>query len=449
MSGADWDRLLALAVEAGRYGFVLLDGVGLVLHVNDAVCELLRRPRSDLLEVSISSLLHPDDRRWVQAELELLLAGRIDRLRYETRLVAGDGSHVWAELNARSACVDERVRAVVMFEDAGNRVLREHELRRLADTDPLTDLYNRRRFAAELEHHLMLAERYGARGSLLMLDIDELKRINDAHGHAAGDRTITLTAEVLRARVRVSDVVARLGGDEFAVLLPAADGTEAALVAAALLAEMSGRSQADGVTATLSIGLSTVAEGTDATSLLDAADAAMYEAKRRGGNSFAIRDQAPSAPPRSDHPRRRHRDTSDAGPDRAPENTARADAGNLGVDIEAVLQTVSELGSASLGLLAWELCVDRRAVATAWTAAIRDGMLKPAGYDSLDHEWQYELTSTGQARAHPTDTPSAHEPARHARHNNCTTPPAMEGPARSRSSRRRTRPAKPKPPNQT
>ena len=51
MSGADWDRVLALAVEAGRYGFVLLDGVGLVLHVNDAVCELLRRPRSDLLEV--------------------------------------------------------------------------------------------------------------------------------------------------------------------------------------------------------------------------------------------------------------------------------------------------------------------------------------------------------------------------------------------------------------
>ena len=282
-----------------------------------------------------------------------------------------------------------------------------------------------------------------------MLDIDELKRINDAHGHAAGDRTITLTAEVLRARVRVSDVVARLGGDEFAVLLPAADGTAAALVAAALLAEMRGRSQADGVTATLSIGLSTVAEGTDATSLLEAADAAMYEAKRRGGNSFAIRDQAPSAPPRSDHPRRWHRDTSDAGPDRTPENAARADAGNVDVDLEAVLQTVSELGSASLGLLAWELCVDRRAVATAWTAAIRDGLLKPAGYDSLDHEWQYELTSAGQARAHPTDTPSAPEPARHARHNSSATPPAMEGPARSRSSRRRTRPAKPKPPNQT
>jgi len=449
VSGADWDRLLALAVEAGRYGFVLLDRVGLVLHVNDAVCELLRRPRGDLVEVSISSLLHPDDRGWVQAELELLLAGRIDRLRYEMRLVAGDGSDVWAELNARSACVDERVRAVVMFEDAGNRVLREHELRRLADTDPLTDLYNRRRFAAELEHHLTLAERYGARGSLLVLDIDGLKRINDAHGHAAGDRTITLTAEVLRARVRVSDVVARLGGDEFAVLLAAADGTEAALVAAALLAEMRGRSQAEGVKASLSIGLSRVVEGTDAASLLEAADAAMYEAKRGGGNSFAIRDQAPSAPPRSEHPLRWYRDASDAGLDRAAENAARADVGSVDVDLEVVLQTLSELGSASLGLLAWELCVDRRAIATAWTAAIRDGMLKPAGYDSLDHEWQYELTSAGLACAHPTDTPSAHEPARHARRTNFAKPPAIEAPARSRSSRRRTRPGKPKPPNHT
>ena len=145
---------------------------------------------------------------------------------------------------------------------------------------------------------------------------------------------------------------------------------------------MRGRSQADGVTATLNIGLSPGAEGTDATSLLDAADAAMYEAKRGGGNSFAIRDQAPSAPRRADHRRCWHRDTSDAGPDRAPENPAGADAGNVDVDLEAVLQTVSELGRASLGLLAWELCVDRRAVATAWTAAIRDGMLKPAGYDS-------------------------------------------------------------------
>jgi len=449
VSGTDWERLLASAVEAGRYGFVLLDRMGVVLHVNDAVCELLHRPRRELLEVSISSLLHPDDRGLVQAELELLLAGRIDRVRYEARLVAGDGSEVWAELNARSACVDERVRAVVMFEDAGNRVLREHELRRLADSDPLTDLYNRRRFAAELERHLTLAERYGARGSLLVLDIDRLKRINDAHGHAAGDRMITLTADVLRARVRVSDVVARLGGDEFAVLLAAADGTEAAVVAAALLAEMRGRSQAQGVNASLSIGLSPVVEGGDAASLLEAADAAMYEAKRAGGNSFAIRDQPPSAPLRSAHPHRWSRDASDAGLDRAAETAARADVGSVEVDLEGVLQTLRELGSASLGLLAWELCVDRSAIARAWTAAIRDGLLTPAGYDALDHEWQYELTSAGLARTQATGTPLTSEPGGHARRNTPPKPPGPDAPARSRSGRRRPRPGRPRPPSHT
>ena len=303
MSDAEWDRLLTLAVEAGRYGFVLLDGAGRVLHANSAASQLLHRRRTDLVRASIPSLLHPDDRGWVEVELELLLAGGIHHLRHEARLATGDGGHVWAELNARSACVGQGVRAVVMLEDAGDRSLREHELRRLADTDPLTDLYNRRRFAAELEHHLMLAERYGARGALLVLDIDGLKRINDTHGHATGDRTITLTAELLRARVRVSDVVARLGGDEFAVLLPAADGTEAALVATSLLAEIRNRSQAAGVQASLSIGVSLVSDAASAETLLEAADAAMYQAKRRGGNSFAIREQTATQHP--DAPRRR------------------------------------------------------------------------------------------------------------------------------------------------
>ena len=165
----------------------------------------------------------------------------------------------------------------------------------------------------------------------------------------------------------------------------------------------------------------------------------------------AIRSRSetrPSAPPRSDDPRRWHRDTSDAGPDRTPENAARGDAdANVDVDLEAVLQTVSKLAAPASGYFAGSYASMVAAVATAWTAAIRDGLLKPAGYDSLDHAWQYELTSAGQARAHPTDTPSAPEPARHARHNSSATPPAMEGPARSRSSRRQTE--QPKVHNQT
>ncbi len=414
MTGADWASLLGSAIDAGQYGFLLLDGDGRLLFANRAAGELLHRREDELRGVTLASLIHPDDRGWVETELELLLAGAIYRLRYETRFVAADGQALWSELNARSVDVDQLVRAVVMFEDAGDRFLREHELRRLADTDPLTELFNRRRFAAEFDHHLTRAKRYGARGTLLVLDIDGLKGINDAHGHAAGDRVIVLTAEVLRARVRASDVVGRLGGDEFALLLPAAGEAEATAIADSLLEMMRARSAAEGVEASLSIGVASVKAGADAAGLFGSADSALYDAKRRGGNAYAVADSAsargrargedPAVAPRPRSARKRR-------------SAASSVPGEARVDRGLLLATVKELEGASLGLVAWELGVAREAVAEVWSAAIREGMLRPAGYDAFDHEWQYELTRDGEVHlradrpsSEATEVPDANRP---------------------------------------
>ena len=413
MTSTDWASLLGSAIDAGQYGFLLLDGNGRLLFANRAAGELLHRPEQELQGATLASLIHPDDRGWVETELELLLAGAIYRLRYETRFIAADGQALWSELNARSVDIDQRIRAVVMFEDAGDRFLREHELRRLADTDPLTDLFNRRRFATEFDHHLTRAKRYGARGALVVLDIDGLKGINDAHGHAAGDRVIVLTAEVLRARVRASDVVGRLGGDEFALLLPAAGEDEATAIADSLLEMMRARSAAEGVEASLSIGVASVRAGADATSLFGSADSALYDAKRRGGNAYAVAD-----------PERAGRASGEdatvpagRGGARKRRRAASGGAGEGHVDLGLLLATVKELGNASLGLLAWELGVAREAVAEIWSAAIREGMLRPAGYDAFDHEWQYELTSDGEVHlraerpaGEATEVPDANHP---------------------------------------
>jgi diguanylate cyclase (GGDEF)-like protein len=178
-----------------------------------------------------------------------------------------------------------------MLEDASDRRLRERELRRLADTDPLTQLHNRRGFSAELERHLARGDRYGEHSAVLVLDIDGLKTINDTHGHLAGDNTIIDTATLLRNTLRGTDVVARMGGDEFAVLLPAASAEQAVAVARALLHSAGGRPRAAGaLQATLSIGIATSSEtASDTATLLEDADQAMYEVKRAGGNGYAMR----------------------------------------------------------------------------------------------------------------------------------------------------------------
>jgi diguanylate cyclase (GGDEF)-like protein len=125
----------------------------------------------------------------------------------------------------------------------------------------------------------------------MLLDIDEMKQINDAHGHRAGDAAITATAALLRSRLRASDVIARIGGDEFAVLLPAATEPDAASLSAAILHAVKAAPAADArALPTLSIGVAIVTPtDRDPAGILERADLAMYAAKHSNGNGFAIR----------------------------------------------------------------------------------------------------------------------------------------------------------------
>ena len=95
----------------------------------------------------------------------------------------------------------------------------EASVQRLADHDPLTDLWNRRRFEEELRRQVARCQRYGEKAALLVMDLDGFKAVNDSFGHKVGDDLLKLVAAALQRRVRGTDAVARLGGDEFAVLL--------------------------------------------------------------------------------------------------------------------------------------------------------------------------------------------------------------------------------------
>jgi len=169
-----------------------------------------------------------------------------------------------------------------------DRLHSEHaRVARSAETDSLTEVANRRAFDRVVGS--MGASGDGRRVAVLLVDIDDFKRVNDTRGHAAGDSVLREVAGVLAAEVRDGDLVARLGGDEFVVLLPGA-GTSAAYLVADRMASMIGA--LEGGAATVSIGVASGATSGVLTTL-QAADSAMYVAKRAGGNQAQI--HAPEA----------------------------------------------------------------------------------------------------------------------------------------------------------
>src|SRR3954471_18794963 len=163
----------------------------------------------------------------------------------------------------------------------------------LSVMDPLTGLYNRRHLVEQAPRIWRQARRDGTRVAAMVLDLDHFKRLNDAHGHAAGDAVLRAVARALSASVRPADVLARTGGEELVVLGMVGDGAEAAHLAERLRAAVAGSRTDVGhsVTASIGVALTRPVDGEDAGNalwrLVDRADAAMYEAKQQGRDRVA------------------------------------------------------------------------------------------------------------------------------------------------------------------
>jgi diguanylate cyclase (GGDEF)-like protein len=163
---------------------------------------------------------------------------------------------------------------------------RVDELQAHADTDFLLDILNRRGFARELSRSVAYIKRYHASGALIVLDVDRLKPINDAFGHAAGDEVLKAVVAELQRQVRSSDVIGRLGGDEFALLLWHLSETDAHAKAAALeqaIDRLTFVFRGHSVTAGVSAGVALLGPHAEAGKALEEADRAMYvrKAQRR------------------------------------------------------------------------------------------------------------------------------------------------------------------------
>jgi diguanylate cyclase (GGDEF)-like protein len=207
-------------------------------------------------------------------------AARAEAEASRTRSDAGDGAR-------------ESIRS--LRRDLARALARIDELEAVADTDSLLDVPNRRGFERALDRAIAYIKRYHASGALIVLDVDRLKPINDAFGHAAGDQVLKTIAATLVRQVRSSDVVGRLGGDEFAVLLWNLTETDAKAKAAALERAIDELEFAFGdgtVTAGASAGVALLGPHSEADRVMEQADAAMYVRKAQRRHEAGSQDES-------------------------------------------------------------------------------------------------------------------------------------------------------------
>lgn len=179
---------------------------------------------------------------------------------------------------------------------AASRLVRmQKQFKRLAETDSLTGSSNRRAFMQYLEMEVERSSRHGAETSVIMLDLDHFKKVNDTYGHAAGDKVLTETVKAIQACLRPKDMLGRLGGEEFAILLQQTDLMEATDISEQIRASIEQRTidlpGGGKVNVTASMGVSNVCEmlGQDSPeAVLQAADEALYYAKQSGRNQVIV-----------------------------------------------------------------------------------------------------------------------------------------------------------------
>jgi len=255
---------------------IAADVNGAITIFNRGAEELTGFRESSLLGTPVDRLFDPTE----VAQMMKLLYENGKFMGYKTHIMTRNHAKVPVEMSAamtRSAD-GEPLYTVGISRDIRSRLQIEAQLTQLALTDPLTHLFNRRYFEEQLEREIEACRRYGNPLSLLIIDIDRFKRINDTAGHAWGDHILRATADVIRKRLRGADMAFRIGGEEFAVLSPRTGSKGSIVLAEEIRAQIK-----QTVQVTVSVGTATVVVG-DCTSrqLFEAADSQLYEAKRAG-----------------------------------------------------------------------------------------------------------------------------------------------------------------------
>ena len=278
------------------------DSAGNIRLVNHYAQWITGYSKQDLTGKPLTTILAEEDNvDAVESILGQIHSGVNSHGRHHTDLKTKHGDRVhmaWYHSKLKISATDYEIISVAL--DITDRKRIEENLGHLANNDPLTGLYNRRRFTEEMEQVISTAHRYDHSSALLFFDLDNFKDVNDLSGHHAGDELLTRVAEVLRKESRESDVLARLGGDEFAVILKETNETDAFMSAKRFCKALNKIHIQVGphthqVSASIGVALYPN-HGSDLKSVLANADMAMYKAKEEGRNRVFVYSEQDTGP---------------------------------------------------------------------------------------------------------------------------------------------------------
>lgn len=284
-------RMARLVFESAGEGVVVTDATGIILAVNPAFCEISGYREDEALGRTPAMLASGRHDHGFYRHMWESLRG-LGRWSGEiiNRRKSGEIYPEWLSIVAVEEPSRNVTRYIGLFSDITERKREEERIRRLAHYDVLTGLPNRILFSDHLQRALARVHRRNQQIALLYLDLDYFKPVNDQYGHAFGDQILSEAARRMATCMRDSDTISRRGGDEFVATLEARDAKEtAALVSRKLIEAISRPYQIDGIQISIgaSIGVAIFPDdGTDPETLLAAADAALYAAKRDGRGIF-------------------------------------------------------------------------------------------------------------------------------------------------------------------
>ena len=291
-------RTLLLDAPVGIY---VIDAAGACVMVNETWRAITGLAQEQALGEDWSRGIYPEDRETVMAAWQQAVAEKRE-FKMEFRWQQPDGAIVWSSSSARPLRDGEgNLEGYIgTLTDITGRKAYETTLERQARVDELTGLPNRRAFEHALHSEIARSMRYGTPLSLLLIDLDHFKSVNDTYGHDTGDQVLRAVAYTLEASVRVADTPARYGGEEFALLLPQTRLKEASAFSERIrqrLARLAHKTPAgDTLQVTCSIGAAEFdAEAPDERRMVKAADEALYDAKAAGRN--CVRTKNPVKPP--------------------------------------------------------------------------------------------------------------------------------------------------------
>jgi len=244
-------------------------------YVNHAAETITGYAREELLSMSFWDLVHPDCRELVSNRGGARQGGAEQ---YEVKILTKNGGERWLDISTTMIEFDGMLASLVSAFDLTERKHAEEKVQLLAVTDPLTGLGNYRRLVEALDAEVKRTGRTGRPFAILLLDLDQLKKINDRYGHLIGSQALCRLADVLRVFCRAIDTAARYGGDEFAIILPETTAAAARLVASRIRSRLAADSLQPPLSASIGMAVCPQDGGT-MEALLRAADRELYEMK--------------------------------------------------------------------------------------------------------------------------------------------------------------------------